>query len=177
MSDRILLARFEAPIGHLVVMQVYAPTSEAAQQDVDSFYNLLQAAVNEQKSSDFTVLMGDFNAKVGADWASAGGAFGKFGIGNVNEAGERLIQFVNANNLMITNTCYQQGKANRQWMWELPDGHTQNMIDYILVPGRWRSSVINSRAYPSADIGSDHQLLIANIRLKLKAMKRVAKVP
>jgi len=46
------------------------------------------------------------------------------------------------------------------------------MIDYILISSKWRSSVKNSRAYPSADIGSDHQLLIANIRLKLKAMRK-----
>ena len=58
----------------------------------------------------------------------------------------------------------------------MDSGHTQNMIDYILVPGKWRNSVNNSRAYPSADIGSDHQLLIT-IRLKLKAMKSIAKMP
>ena len=73
---------------------------------------------------------------------------------------------------MITNTCFRQAKANRQWTWESPDGVTLNVIDYILIFSRCRSSVTNSRAYPSADIGSDHQLLIANIRLKLKARRR-----
>ena len=65
-----------------------------------------------------------------------------------------------------------QTKANRQWTWESPDGVTLNTIDYILISSRWRSSVTNSRAYPSADIGSDHQLLIANVRLKPKARRR-----
>jgi len=78
-----------------------------------------------------------------------------------------------ANNLLITNTFFRQAKTNRQWTWESPDGLTHNMIDYILISSKWRSSVKNSRAYPSADIGSDHQLLlIANIRLKLKAMRK-----
>ena len=90
-SDRILLARFKSFVGYLVVIQIYAPTSEAPQQDIDSFYCLLQSTVNEQKHSAFNIMMGDFNAKVGADWANAGGSVGKFGIGDGNEAGDRLI--------------------------------------------------------------------------------------
>ena len=43
------------------------------------------------------------------------------------------------------------------------------MIDHILVSSKWRGSITNARVYPSTDIGSDHQLLVANIRLKLKA--------
>jgi len=72
----------------------------------------MQSTVNEQKDSAFTIVMGNFNAKVGADWANAGGSVGKFGIGDGNEAGDRLIQFGNANNLVITNTCFRQAKAN-----------------------------------------------------------------
>ena len=107
--------------------------------------------------------MGDFNAKMGTDRENACGALGRFGRGDINVAGERLIQFANANCLVITNTCFRQAKANRQWTWESPDGVTLNMIDYILMS----SSVMNSRAYPN-----DHQLLVANIRLKLKARRR-----
>ena len=71
-----------------------------------------------------------------------------------------------------TMTCFRQIKANRQWTWESADGISLNMIDCILISSRWRSSLMNSRAYPSADIECDHQLLIANIRLKLKALRR-----
>ena len=77
--------------------------------------------------------MGDFNAKVGCEWENANGAIGKFGIGDVNAAGERLIQFANVNKLVITNTCFRQGKLNRQWTWESPDEFTHNMIDHILI--------------------------------------------
>jgi len=38
-----------------------------------------------------------------------------------------------------------------------------------MVSRRWRSSIVNARAYPSANVGSDHQLVIANLRLKLKS--------
>jgi len=48
------------------------------------------------------------------------------------------------------------------------------MIDHILINNKWRRCTNNSRAFPSADIGSDHQLLMANIRLKLKVQKKSA---
>jgi len=46
------------------------------------------------------------------------------------------------------------------------------MIDHILVNSKWRGSVTNARVYPSADIGSDHQLMVAKIKLKLKARRK-----
>ena len=111
---------------------MYTPT-EAPQPKCDSFYSPLQATISEQKTVFSSPLMGDFIAKVGCEWENAGGAIGKFGIGDVNAAGERLIQFANVNKLVITNTCFKQGKLNRQWTWESPDEFTHNMIDHILI--------------------------------------------
>jgi len=56
------------------------------------------------------------------------------------------------------------------------DSSIHNMIDHILISSKWRSSVTNSRACPSADVGSGHQLLIANIRLRLKARRKLTAV-
>lgn len=97
-----------------------------------------------------------------------GGAVGWFGHGTANERGEQLIHFSTVNNLIVTNTCFRQSKANRLWTWESPDGYTHNQIGYIIVNRKWSTSVINSRAFPSADVGLDHQLVMTNFRLKLK---------
>src|SRR6218665_1648097 len=59
----------------------------------------------------------------------------------------------------------------RKWSWESPDGPTHNLIDYIIVNRKLMGGVRNSRAFPSADVGSDHQLIMVNVRLKLKAKK------
>ena len=56
----------------------------------------------------------------------------------------------------------------RLYTWTSPDGQHQNQIDYILCSQRWRSSIQSAKTRPGADCGSDHELLIAKFRLKLK---------
>jgi len=85
------------------------------------------------KVTDPTLVTGDYNAKVGADWQYAGGALGKFGVGSMNDASEYLIQFANTNRLVAANTCFKQIRPNRRWIWESADGHTRNMIDHMLI--------------------------------------------
>ena len=95
------------------------------------------------------------------------GVTGKFGLGVWNEAGQRLIEFCQENALVIANTLFQQHKR-RLYTWTPPDGQHQNQIDYILCSQRWRSSIQSAKTRLGADCGSDHELLIAKFRLKLK---------
>ena len=84
-----------------------------------------------------------------------------------NEAGQRLREFCQENALVIANNLFQQHKRI-PYTWTLPDGQHQNQIDYILCNQRWRSSVQSAKTRLGADHGSDHKLLIAKFRLKLK---------
>ena len=95
------------------------------------------------------------------------GVMGKFGLGVQNEAGQRLIEFCQENALVIANTLFQQHKR-RLYTWTSPDGQYRNQIDHILCSQRWRSSIQSAKTRPGADCGSDHELLIAKFRLKLK---------
>ena len=95
------------------------------------------------------------------------GVTGKFGLGIQNEAGQRLIEFCQENALVIANTLFQQHKR-RLYNWTSPNGHHRNQIDCILCSQRWRSSIQSAKTRPGADCGSDHELLIAKFRLKLK---------
>ena len=65
----------------------------------------------------------------------------------------------------------QKRNHNEHWNWESPDGKVRNRIDYALVNSKWKGSITNCRALPSADIESDYKLVICNVRLKLRAMK------
>ena len=90
-----------------------------------------------------------------------------FGLGVRNEAGQRLIEFCQENALVIANALCQQHKR-RLYTWTSPDGQHRNRIDYVHCSQRWRCSAESAKRGPGADCGSDHELLIANFRRKLK---------
>ena len=75
---------------------------------------------------------------------------------------------------MITNTLYNHHKRNR-YTWISPDGQTRNQINYILINQQMKTSVLDSKARPGADADSDHNLVIAKVRLK--AHKQRVKQP
>jgi len=78
------------------------------------------------------------------------------------------------NALVITNTLFQQHKR-RLYTWTSPDGQQRNQIDYILCSQRWRNSIKSAKTRPGADCGSDHELLIAKFRLKLKKVGKTTR--
>ena len=108
-------------------------------------------------------IIGDWNAKVGSQETPGG----TFGLGIWNEAGQRLIEFCQENTIVRANTIFQQHKR-RLYMWTSPDGQHQNQIDYILCSQRQRWSIQSAKTRVGDDYGSDHELLIAKFRLKLK---------
>ena len=61
-----------------------------------------------------------------------------------------------------------QKHKRRLYAWTSPDGQHWNQIDYILCSQRWRSSIQSAKIRRGADCGSDHELLIAKFRVKLK---------
>ena len=114
----------------------------------------------------------DSNAKVGSQ--EIPGVIVKFGLGVQNEAGQRLMEFCSKNTLVIANTLFQQCKR-RLYTWTSPDGKHRNQIDYILCSQRWRSSIQPARTRLGAVCGSDHELLIAKFRLKLKKVGKTTR--
>eukprot|EP00112_Aurelia_sp_Birch-Aquarium-sp1_P002932 Seg1327.6 transcript_id=Seg1327.6/GoldUCD/mRNA.D3Y31 product="Craniofacial development protein 2" protein_id=Seg1327.6/GoldUCD/D3Y31 len=146
-------------------MQVYSPTKDAEDQEVEECYDKLQQVIDTTAKGDALFIMGDFNAKVGEKEEL--GIVGKSGLGDCNNAGERLIEFCAANNLFITNTFFPQPKR-RRYTWVSPNGQYRNQINYILCSIRWRSTMQVAKTLPGADCGSDHQLLNSKIRMKLK---------
>ena len=91
-----------------------------------------------------------------------------------NEAGQRFIEFCQENALVIENTVFQQHKR-RLYTWTSPDGQYWNKIDYIICSQRWRSSIQSTKIRTEADCGSDHELIIAKFRLKLKKVGKTTR--
>ena len=91
-----------------------------------------------------------------------------------NEAGQRLIGYCQRKALVIANALFQQHKR-RLYTRTSPNGQHQNQIDCILCSQRWRSSIQSAKTRPGADCGSDHKLLIANFRLKMKKVGKTTR--
>ena len=91
-----------------------------------------------------------------------------------NEAGQRLIEFCQQNSLVIANTLFQQHKK-RLYTWTSPDDQHQNQTDYTLCSQRWRSSIQLAKMRPGANCGSDHELLTAKFRLKMKKIRKTTR--
>ena len=125
----------------------------------------LQDILELTPPKDVFYILGDWNAKVGSQ--ETPGVTGIFGLGVHNEAGQRQIKFCWENALVIANTLFQQHKR-RLCTWTSPDGQHQNQTDYILCSQRSRSSMQSAKTRLVIVCGSDHELLIAKFRLKLK---------
>ena len=107
---------------NITVIQVYAPTSNAEETEVEQFYEDLQDLLELIPKKDVLFIIGNWNAKVGSQ--EIPGVTGKFGLGMRNEAGQRLIEFCQENALVIANTLFQQHKR-RLYTWTSPDGKTK----------------------------------------------------
>ena len=160
-NDRMISVHFQGKPFNITVIQVYAPTSNAEEAEVEWFYEEDLLELTPKK--DILFIIGDWNAKVGSQETPT--VTGKFGLGVQNEAGQRPIEFCQENALVIANTLIQQHKR-RLYTWTSPDGQHQNQIDYILHSQRWRSSIQSAKTRPGADCGSDHELLTAKFRLE-----------
>ena len=104
---------------NITVIQAYAPTSNAEEAEVERFYEDLQDLLELTLQKDVLFIIRDWNAKVESQ--ETPGVTSKFGLGVLNEAGQRLIEFSQENAMIIANTLFPQHKR-RLYTWTSPDG-------------------------------------------------------
>ena len=105
-NDRSISVRFQGKLFNIMVIQVYAPTSNAEEAEVEEFHEDLQNLLELTPKKDVLFI---WNAKVGSQETPR--VTGKLGLGVQNEAGQRLIEFCQENVLVIANTLFQQHKT------------------------------------------------------------------
>ena len=121
------LCSFPSKLFIITVIQVYAPTSNTEEAEVERFYEDPQDLLQLTPKKYVLFIIGDWNAKVGSQ--ETPGVTGKFGLGVQNEARQRLIEFLQENALVIANSLFQQHKR-RLYTWTSPDG--QHRIRLII---------------------------------------------
>ncbi|XP_035663420.1 uncharacterized protein LOC118407108 [Branchiostoma floridae] len=170
-SERIITARFTSRCQDTTIIQAYAPTNDASEVDKELFYEQLQATMAKRKKRDITILMGDMNAKVGSANSGNEGVMGKHGVGTMNHNGELFVDFCSVNDMVIGGTLFPH-KESHKVTWRSPDGSYENQIDHIAISRRWRGTLQDCRIKRSADVGSDHHLLMAACRVRLAACRK-----
>ena len=120
--------RFQGKPFNITVIQVYAPTSNAEEAEVEWFCEDLQDLLELTLQKDVLFIIWDWNAKVGS--REIPGVIGKFDLRVQNEAGQRLTEFCQENALVTANTLFQQHKR-RHYTWTSPDGQHRNQYSSV----------------------------------------------
>nr|XP_037868983.1 craniofacial development protein 2-like [Bombyx mori] len=149
----------------LKIVQVYAPSTSHPDDEVEATYEDISRAIRDSQSH-FTVVMGDFNAKLGRRGDDEL-KVGPFGFGQRNPRGQMLADFMEKEGLFMMNSFFKK-PPQRKWTWLSPDGVTRNEIDFIMSTNRQifnDVSVINS-----VKTGSDHRIVrgMLNINVRLE---------
>ncbi|GFN80446.1 craniofacial development protein 2-like protein [Plakobranchus ocellatus] len=173
-SDRVVVAKLVVKPFNLGIIQVYVPTSDSEDVEVEKFYEEIEKAKGYLKSQDIIIGMGDFTAKVRDERIED--VVGPSSIGTVNERGSRLIEWCQINDFTTTNTWYQN-HPRRHWTWKSPGDRSRNKIDYILIQKRFRNAVKTSKSLSGADCDSDHIPLMCKFEIKLKKLRKAKANP
>ena len=125
----MISAHFQSNPFNITVIQVYAPTTNAKEAEVEWFYADLKHPLEPTPKKDILFNIWDWNAKVGSQGIP--GLTGQFGLGLKNEAGKRLTEFCQVSTLVIANTLFQQHKR-LLYTRTSQNGQYQHQGDYIL---------------------------------------------
>ncbi|XP_012943709.1 uncharacterized protein LOC101861615 [Aplysia californica] len=166
-NSRMMTLRLRGKHTNTSIIQCYAPTNDSEDESKDYFYEQQQRELTSIPRHDLIVVMGDLNAKVGEDNTNYERTMGQHGTGTRNENGERLVDFCALNNLVIGGTLFPH-RTIHKLTWNYPNGRDKNQIDHLVIGGMWRRSLQDVKVRRGADVGSDHHLVTARIKLKLK---------
>ena len=153
----------------MTIIQIYASISDYDDECIVIFYEEIEKTMVETNKKDILIIQGKWNSILGNSNKEWNNTVGNFAVGNTNSRGIRLLEFATKYNFKLDNTLHPQ-KDSRKATWHSPNGHTHNQIYCILTPQRFKSSIHKSstRLYPGAVINSDHDLVLCNMRLKLR---------
>ena len=159
-SERVALLQLKFEGTSMSIVQLYAPTERSSEEEMDSFYNDIKKA--HLLADDFLIVIGDLNAKIGCRKLEEDLIMGKYGYGERNERGKRLIEYAFEYKLAIMNTFFKK-KDNRKWTWISPNQKFKNEIDFIMT--NKPKSITNIEVINKINFASDHRLVRATVNL------------
>ena len=173
-SERLLTLRLNTTAGPVILVSLYAPTMSPTSDIKDEFYENLAAIISSVPNNEQLVLLGDFNARVGADHDTWPFCLGQFRVGKMNENGQRLLGLCTYHDLCIANSYFRK-KPQHKVSWRHPRSKHWHQLDLILFRRAALKNVLHTRSYHSADCNTNHSLVCCKIRLQPKRFHRTKK--
>nr|KAG5705732.1 hypothetical protein BaRGS_027391 [Batillaria attramentaria] len=172
-NSRIIPAKFitKKKDIKLNIIQCYAPTNDAEEEKKDDFYQQPQTVIDRGGAKDMTILMGDFNAKIGSDNTGYENTMGTHGLGQMNENGERFADFCALNQLVIGGSIFPHKRIHKA-TWRSPDHVTENQIDHICISRKFRRSWRDVRVMRSADAKAQEEYTAADREVKKRSTRK-----
>jgi Reverse transcriptase (RNA-dependent DNA polymerase)/Domain of unknown function (DUF6451) len=170
-SERLMTVRIKGKQRNISIVQGYAPTEDATIETKEEFYSQLDAILSELPKRDVKLLMGDLNARVGDTNENLEHVLGPHGIGRRNENGGLLIELCGNHELKVGGTMFIHRDCHKN-TWFSNDHRTVAQLDHICISRRWSKQLLDVRVFRSADVGSDHHLLVATLRLKFQRVPK-----
>ncbi|XP_045484950.1 uncharacterized protein LOC110996663 [Pieris rapae] len=164
-SERIAILNITMPQSNAKwsIVQIYSPTEQASNADVDSFYADLRRAILNYTHKNL-IVMGDYNAQLGKRRKGEEIILGPYCTGKRNRNGTKLIELVYENNLKVLNSMYKKRPSNR-WTWISPNGLYKNEIDFILTN---RANMFSDcTILKNLNFNTNHRMVRANLKIKL----------
>ena len=156
---------------HVTVVSAYAPTMTNPDEVKDKFYDDLDSVISATPRTDKIILLGDFNARVGADRQTWEGVIGTEGIGKCNSNGLLLLKKCAEHELLITNTVFSLPTRNKT-SWMHPRSKHWHLIDYVIEQRKDRQDVRVTKTMCCADCWTDHGLVISRLNLRIQPAGR-----
>ena len=117
--------------------------------------------------TNVNVIMGDYNPKIRSDNQGFENVMGVHELGVMNDNGERFVNACAASNIVIGGILFPH-KIIHKATWVSPDQVTENQIDHIGINQMFRRSLQDVRVKRGADVASDHHLVTARLKFKLR---------
>ena len=171
-TDRMISVHFQGKPFNITIIQVYALTNNAEEAEVEQFYEDLQdlLELTLQKRCPFHYRGLECKSRKSRNTWSNRQIWPEI----QNEAGQRLIEFCQENALVIANTLFQQHKR-RLYTWTSPDDQYGTRLITFFAAKDGEALYSQQKTRPGADCGSDHELLIAKFRHKLKKVGKTTR--
>ena len=141
---------------------MHAPSEKKNSNSKDKFYEEGERVFDHFTKYHMTILLGEFNAKVGGENIFKPTIGNESLHQNRNGNGVRTVHFVKSKNLVIKNTIFPHPDINK-CTWTSPDGQTHNQSDHILIDRRWHPSIFHVRSFRGADSETDHYPVVAKL--------------